>query len=503
MNEIITGINSAFTPYALMANATGVFLGIIFGSIPGLSASMGIALLLPLTFGLPSVDALAMLLGMYAGAIYGGSISAILLGTPGTVAAAATVLEGPHLTAQGKSRKALEMATCASFIGGICSAFFLVLCAPLLAGIATSFGSAEYFALAVFALCIVSTLSSGNALKGLAATFVGLYLSTIGIDPISGDFRNTFNNNNLISGIPLVPILVGLFAFSQVLLSVENLFANKSSTLAPKNISNKALTFKELCAQKINLMRSSCIGIIMGIIPATGPTTAAFIAYAESKRFSKQPELYGKGSLEAIASTESANNAATGGALIPMLTLGVPGDVLPAIMLGALLMQGLAPGPLLFEQHKATVMGIFAAFFIANFLILAFGYVAIRFMGKIVTIPTAILMPIVMILCTIGAYSVNHSSFDLLIMFIFGILGFAMLKFDIPQPPLLLALILAPLAESNFRRTLTISRNDFSVFFTSPIACVILIISALILLKSLKDIYKESFSKKIPKDIVE
>ncbi len=490
MNEIITGIYNACTPYALLANASGVFLGIIFGSIPGLTASMGIALLIPLTFGLPPVDALAMLLGMYAGAIYGGSISAILLGTPGTVAAAATVLEGPHLTAQGQSRKALEMATFASFFGGICSAIFLVLCAPLLASIATSFGSAEYFALAVFALCIVSTLSSNNPLKGLAATFAGLYLSTIGIDPISGDFRNTFNNHNLFSGLSLVPILVGLFAISQVLISIESIFAGKNKTLSQKEVSNKGLSFKEIYSNKLNLIRSSLIGIIMGVIPATGPTAAAFIAYAESKRHAKKPELYGKGSLEAIAATESANNGATGGALIPMLTLGVPGDVLTAIMLGALLMQGLAPGPLLFEQHKSTVMGIFAAFFIANFLILAFGYLAIRFMGKVVTLPTAILMPIVLILCTIGSYSVNHSSFDLIIMFVFGIVGFGMLKLNVPQAPLLLALVLAPLAESNFRRTLTISRNDFSVFFTSPIACVILIISAFILLKSLRDVYK-------------
>ncbi len=475
-----------------MANFMGVLLGIIFGSIPGLTASMGIALLIPLTFGLASVEAFSMLLGMYAGAIYGGSISAILLGTPGTVAAAATLLEGPHLTAKGQSRKALEMATFASFFGGTFSAIFLVLCAPLLAGIATSFGPAEYFALAVFALCVVATLSSGNMLKGLAATFVGLYLASIGIDPVSGDFRNTFDNNNLINGITLIPTLIGLFAVSQVLLCIEHIFRGQNSIVRQGNVSNKRLNFKEIYSNKINLIRSSLIGVIIGIIPATGPTAATFIAYAESKRFSKNPELFGHGSLEGIAATESANNGVTGGALIPMLTLGVPGDVLTAIMLGALMIQGLAPGPLLFEQHQSTVAGIFTAFFIANFLILGLGYVAVRFMGKIVNVPANILMPIVLVLCTIGSYAVNHSSFDLVIMFVFGILGYLMLKLDIAQSPLLLSLILAPLAESNFRRALTISRNDFSIFFTSPISCIILVIALIVLLKSAKNQWKKT-----------
>ncbi len=491
MDEIFAGIQIAFSLNALMANFAGVLLGIIFGSIPGLTASMGIALLIPLTFGLASVDAFAMLLGMYAGAIYGGSISAILLGTPGTVAAAATVLEGPHLTAKGQARKALEMATFASFFGGTFSAVFLVLCAPVLAGIATSFGPAEYFALAVFALCVVATLSSGNVVKGLAATFVGLYLATIGIDPISGDFRNTFDNNNLLNGISLIPALVGLFAVSQVLLCIEHIFAGQNTIVQHGKFSNQGLSLNEIYINKVNLIRSSLIGIIIGIIPATGPSAATFIAYAEAKRFSKKPEMFGHGSLEGIAATESANNGVTGGALIPMLTLGVPGDVLTAIMLGALMIQGLAPGPLLFEQHMTTVAGIFTAFFIANFLILGLGFIVVRFMGKIVDMRASILMPIVLVLCSIGSYAANHSSFDLIIMAVFGILGYGMLKLDIAQPPLLLSLILAPLAESNFRRALSISRNDFSIFFTSPIASTILAIALFIVLRSIRNEWKK------------
>ncbi len=492
MDEIWAGIQIAFTFNAIMANLAGVSLGIIFGSMPGLTATMGIALLIPLTFGMSSVDAFAMLLGMYAGAIYGGSISAILVGTPGTVAAAATMLEGPHLTAKGQSRKALEMATFASFFGGTLSAIFLVICAPLLAKAATSFGPAEYFALAIFALSVVATLSSGNVLKGLAATFIGLFLSTIGVDPVSGDFRNTYDNYNLINGIELVPSLVGLFAVSQVFLSIENLFRGQTNIVQQGKFSNEPLTLKEIWFNRINLIRSSFIGIFIGIIPATGPTAATFIAYAESKRFAKKPELFGKGSLEGIAATESSNNGVTGGALIPLMTLGVPGDVLTAIMLGALMIQGLTPGPMLFEDHGSTVAGIFSAFFISNFLILVVGYVAIRFLGKVVTVPSAILMPIVLTLCAVGSYAANHSSFDLVIMAGFGLVGYIMLKLNISQPPLLLAMILAPLAESNFRRTLAISRDDFSVFFTSPIACSILAVTLLIVVKSFWDEWKRA-----------
>ncbi len=487
MEDLVNGIHMALGFPALTANFVGVVLGIIFGSMPGLTASMGIALLIPLTFGMPSVQAFAMLLGMYAGAIYGGSISAILLGTPGTVAAAATALEGPHLTAKGQSRKTLEMATFASFFGGTLSAVFLALCAPLLANVATSFGPAEYFALAVFALSVVATITSGHMLKGLASACIGLYLATIGIDPVSGDFRNTFDSTYLINGISLVPALVGLFALSQVFLSIEKSLCGQVSILQQKNCSNEGLSYKDIWIHKFHLLRSSLIGIFIGIIPATGPSAATFIAYAEAKRFAKKPELFGKGSLEAIAATESANNSVTGGALIPMLTLGVPGDVLTAIMLGALMIQGLAPGPMLFEEHGSTVAGIFAAFFISNFLILLLGYMVVRFLGKIIIVPTAILMPLVLVLCTVGSYGAQHSTFDLAIMAAFGLLGYTMLKLHIPQPPLLLAMILAPLAESNFRRALAISRNDFSIFFTSPIACAIFFITIVIIIKSLRN----------------
>ncbi len=444
--EVLEGILNAMSLSCLLANLMGVALGIIFGALPGLTSAMGVALLIPLTFGMPSIDAFSALLGMYVGSIYGGCITAILVGTPGTVAAAATMLEGPALTAKGESRRALDMATIASFIGGIFSSLVLVTIAPLLAKAAMSFGAPEYFAVAVFGLAIVSSLSSGEVIKGLIAMSLGLLFSCIGLDPITGDMRNTFDNPNLFNGLSLVPVLIGLFAVSQVLVTIEDV-----------------------------------IGTIIGIIPATGVSAASFLAYSEAKRNSKTPEQFGKGCLEGIAATESSNNAVCGGALIPLLTLGVPGDIVTAIMLGALMIQGLTPGPLLFVEHPVTVYGLFAAFVIANIFMLGTGLLTVRVAGKIIAIPGNLLMPVVLTLCVVGGYAVNNSTFDLLVVAIFGTLGYFMQKFDIPQPPLLLAMILSPIAETNFRRALSISQNDYSIFYTSPVTCIILFVSFLII----------------------
>lgn len=486
--NIFDGIGIALSMGSLLANLMGVVLGIIFGALPGLTAAMGVALLIPLTFGMAPVEAFSALLGMYVGAIYGGCITAILVGTPGTVSAAATMLEGPSLTARGESRRALDMATWASFIGGTVSALALVSVAPLLARAAMSFGAAEYFAVAVFGLTVVASLSSGQLVKGLIAAAAGLFLATIGLDPVTGDMRNTFDNPNLFNGLSLVPVLVGLFAMSQVLVTIEDVIRGVS--LKEGTVSKRGLSLKDLASNTVNFIRSSVIGTLIGIIPATGVSAATFLAYSEAKRFSKTPEMYGKGCLEGIAATESSNNAVCGGALIPLLTLGVPGDIITAIMLGALMIQGLTPGPLLFVEHPVTVYGIFAAFIIANILMLVCGLIAVRGAGKIIAIPGAVLMPIVITLCVVGGYAVNNSTFDLLVVAIFGTVGYLMIKCDFPQPPLLLAMILEPIAEANFRRALTISQNDYSIFYTSPVACIILLVSLLVLLKPVYDDFR-------------
>ena len=415
---ILEGLTNALSLGSIIANLMGVALGIIFGALPGLTAAMGVALLIPLTFGMPAIEAFSALLGMYCGAIYGGCITAILVGTPGTVSAAATMLEGPSLTARGESRRALQMATWASFIGGMFSALVLVTVAPLLAKAAMSFGAPEYFAVAVFGLTVVSSLSTGNMLKGMISAFIGLFLATIGLDPITGDLRNTFDNPNLFSGLSLVPVLVGLFAMSQVIVTVEDVF--RGVTLKGGNLSSKGLSLRDMKDNVVNFLRSSVIGTLIGIVPATGVSAATFMAYGEAKRFSKHPEMFGKGAIDGIAATESSNNAVCGGALIPLLTLGVPGDIVTAIILGALMIQGLTPGPLLFVEHPVTVYGIFAAFIIANVLMLILGLIAIRGSNKIIAIPSGVLMPIVVTLCAVGGYAVNNNMFDLLIVAIFG-----------------------------------------------------------------------------------
>lgn len=482
---ILEGLTNALSLGSIIANLMGVALGIIFGALPGLTAAMGVALLIPLTFGMPAIEAFSALLGMYCGAIYGGCITAILVGTPGTVSAAATMLEGPSLTARGESRRALQMATWASFIGGMFSALVLVTVAPLLAKAAMSFGAPEYFAVAVFGLTVVSSLSTGNMLKGMISAFIGLFLATIGLDPITGDLRNTFDNPNLFSGLALVPVLVGLFAMSQVIVTVEDVF--RGVTLKGGNLSSKGLSLRDMKDNVVNFLRSSVIGTLIGIVPATGVSAATFMAYGEAKRFSKHPEMFGKGAIDGIAATESSNNAVCGGALIPLLTLGVPGDIVTAIILGALMIQGLTPGPLLFVEHPVTVYGIFAAFIIANVLMLILGLIAIRGSNKIIAIPSGVLMPIVVTLCAVGGYAVNNNMFDLLIVAIFGVVGYFMIKCDIPQPPMLLAMILAGIAETNFRRALSISQNDYSIFYTSPVAMCILAVSLFVLIKPIYD----------------
>lgn len=482
---ILEGLTNAFSLGSLLANLMGVALGIIFGALPGLTAAMGVALLIPLTFGMPAIEAFSALLGMYCGAIYGGCITAILVGTPGTVSAAATMLEGPALTARGESRRALQMATWASFIGGIFSSLVLVTVAPLLAKAAMSFGAPEYFAVAVFGLTVVSSLSTGNMLKGMISAFIGLFLATIGLDPITGDLRNTFDNPNLFSGLSLVPVLVGLFAMSQVIVTVEDVF--RGVTLKGGNLSSRGLSLRDMKDNVVNFLRSSIIGTLIGIVPATGVSAATFMAYGEAKRFSKHPEMFGKGAIDGIAATESSNNAVCGGALIPLLTLGVPGDIVTAIILGALMIQGLTPGPLLFVEHPVTVYGIFAAFIIANVLMLILGLIAIRGSNKIIAIPSGVLMPIVVTLCAVGGYAVNNNMFDLLIVAIFGVVGYLMIKCNIPQPPMLLAMILAGIAETNFRRALSISQNDYSIFYTSPVAMCILAVSLFVLIKPIYD----------------
>lgn len=494
MDTFLSALAAACGFEALLANLLGVALGIVFGALPGLTAVMGVALLIPLTFGLPPVVAFSSLLGMYCGAIYAGSITAILVSTPGTAAAAATMLEGPRLTARGESLRALEMTTVASFIGGVFSCFILAGVAPQLARFALNFSAPEYFALGIFGLTIVATLSEGALLKGCIAACLGLLIAMVGMDPLTGNLRLTFDSANLINGVSLIPALVGLYALSQVFLTCEDIFRGKR--LSAVNISRKGISLAEIWANRSALLRGSLIGTFIGIVPATGSGTASFAAYSEAKRNSRHPEAFGKGAIEGLAATESANNAVTGGALIPLLTLGIPGDVVTAVILGALMIQGMTPGPLLFQEQGALVYSIFISLLLANVFMLVLGMASVRVFSKIVSIPGGILMPLVTTLCVVGGYALNNSNFDLGVMAVFGILGWIMTKASIPLAPLLLAMILSGIIETNFRRALSISDNDYTVFLTRPVCAVFLCISLFILFNLLRKEWKKAAAQR-------
>lgn len=489
MNEVLEGLAFALAPLAILANLLGVAIGIIFGALPGLTATMGLALIVPLTFGIPPVVAFSALLGVYVGAVYAGSITATLIGTPGTAAAAATLMEGPALARKGESKKALTMTTVASFIGGIFSCVVLILVAPQLAKVALSFGPPEYFALALFGVSIVAGISGDSLLKGVIAGLIGLFVATIGMDPITGTNRYTFGIPELLNGIDVVPALVGLFAISEVLTRLENKGKSVAKSIKDSSI---GLKFEEISRNWFNLLRSSAIGTFIGIIPATGSGVAAFVAYNELKRTSKEKEKFGKGNIDGLAATESSNSAVTGGALVPLLTLGIPGDVITAVLLGALMIQGYSPGPTLFTDNVDFIYGIFTALILANIFMLVLGLGASRIFPKLLKIPEEILMPIIVVLCVLGAYSISNSPFDVLIMLVFGLLGYTMLKVGLPLAPMLLAMILAPIVETNFRRAMIISENDYSIFFTRPVSLVILVITLLVFIGIIRSQFKKN-----------
>lgn len=461
----------------IIAALLSVAVGIIVGSLPGLSAAMGVALLIPITFGMPAETALIALAGVYCGAMYGGSISAILLHTPGTSSAAATAIDGYPMTLKGQAGKALATATIASFIGGIFSSIALYVLSPLLADLALKFGPKEYFWLSIFGLTIIAGVSAKSMLKGLLSGALGLVLSTIGMDPMLGIPRFTFGLNGLLEGLPFTATLIGLFSMSQVLL------------LAEKKI--KQLTGEREVKDKVHLNKdelkritpislwTAAIGTVVGILPGAGGTIASFIGYNEAKRFTKNKEAFGTGIIEGVAGPEAANNAVTGGSLIPTLTLGIPGNSVTAILLGGLVIQGLRPGPDLFTVHGKTTYTFFAGFVIVNILILILGLFAVRLFAKVSKVSDAVLIPIIFALSVIGSYAISNNMLDVWVMFIFGIVGYFVKKFNLNSAAIVLALILGPIGETGLRRTLIMNKGNYMALFTGTISWVLIVISLL------------------------
>ena len=475
----------------------GVAGGICIGALPGLTATMGVALLLPLTFGMDASQGILMLLGIYCGAIYGGSISAILLHTPGTPASAATAIDGYKLAQRGEAGRALGASTLSSYIGGVVSVICLWLISPQLAKIALKFSSAEFFLLAVFGLCIIGNISGGNIEKGLICGCFGVLVACVGIDSVTGYPRFSFGKNvNFLAGISYIPIMIGLFAMSQAFENIEEIFTEEKAQYEVTSILPKKEDMKRIF--KIAPL-TGLIGTFIGIVPGAGADIGSFVGYNVSQNLTKNDDGYklGEGNIDGVIGPEGGNNGVTGGAMIPMLTLGVPGDAVTAIMIGALTLQGLAPGPMLFIQHKVLVYTIFLGMFIANTIMVLMGLSGIRVFTKVLSIPKVILTPIIFALCVIGSYAMRNNFFDVYTMLIAGVIGYFLTKIKVPTSPAILGLILGPMAEKNFRVALLKSDGNPATFFSTGICWFFIALILISLFGSkLKDLLGKLFKKK-------
>lgn len=453
-------------PKLLLVMALGVAGGIFIGAMPGLTALMGVTLLLPFTYGMDATAGMLMLLSITFGAIYGGSITAILIKTPGTPASAATVLDGGPMADRGEGGRAVGISTLASFFGGFLSAVICAAVSPQLAKIALEFGPGEYFALAVFGLTIIASISGKSLTKGLISAMIGLILCSVGLDPITGFPRLTFGVANLLSGFEVVPLLIGIFAISNVL---GNIVEGVSTNFTQQKVTRVIPTWEDAKKCLPVSIRSGLIGTFIGCVPAAGADIGAFVSYDMAKRLSKNSKDFGTGIIEGVAAPEAGNNGVTGGAMVPMLTLGVPGDATTAILLGALTLQGLQPGPLLFRDHAPVVFQIFAGMLVANVIMLVLGMLGVRMYLKFVSVKPYYLNPVIFLMCVVGSYALRNNMFDVVVMMIAGVVGYFFNKLEVPPSPMVLALILGPMAESNLRRALISSKGSLSIFWSRPI----------------------------------
>ncbi|MEM8688100.1 MAG: tripartite tricarboxylate transporter permease [Pseudomonadota bacterium] len=462
-------IISAFTLFATFENAIALFIGVVFGvvigAIPGMTTPMGVALALPFTFTMQPVTGILLLLGVYKGGLYGGSITAILINAPGTPAASCTGLDGYPLAKKGEARRALDMALYASCTADFISNLSLIFLAGLLASFALKFGPPEFFTLIVFSLTIIAGVSGDDLLKGLGSACLGLVLATIGLDLVYGSNRFIFGEYQLMSGLNFIPVLIGLFALPEVF----NFFASKVRPHEVSALAGLSASFADYAKNLKSIIRGSVIGVSLGAIPGIGGAPAAFLSYSEAKRTSPRGDNFGKGELEGVAAAEAGNNGVAGATLIPLLALGVPGDIITAIILGAFMIHGLRPGPLLFQDNINLIYALFMGIMLSSAYLFVVGKLSIRAIAKIADVPHRILFPVVLILCVFGAYAINNTIFDVLVMFIMGIVGYGMRLLGIPAAPFLIAFILGPLLEDNFRQSLLLGKGDFTIFVRSYI----------------------------------
>ncbi|MGV6874345.1 tripartite tricarboxylate transporter permease [Pseudochelatococcus sp. B33] len=473
ISNLAIGVQALAGWEPLLAVVAGIILGIAVGVLPGLSASTGVALLLPFTWFLDPAIALILLGSIYTAAEYGGAITAIAINTPGEPSSMVTALDGYPMTKQGRMHEALSIALVTSVIGGLIGTVVLILFAPSLAEVALTFGPAEYVALGVLGLTLAASLSTGDYIKGAITTVLGLLLTTVGQDPITGSLRFTFGSTELIEGIDLIPAIIGLFAASEVFaeIGVKDSEGNKAKVKQEK----KRMRLADYWALRRTTLVGSFFGVLIGIFPGAGTTISSLVSYAEARRYSKKPEDFGKGSPEGVAASESANNACVGGALVPMLTLGIPGSGTTAVMLSALIMHGLQPGPELFVQNQALVYGLFASLILANIVMLGIGAAGINLWLAVMRLPKSALMAMIISLCIVGAYGVNNSMTDVYQMLAFGVVGFLLKRYGYPVATVVLGLVLGFMIETNLRRTVLL--GGWESFVNQPIALVLLLIA--------------------------
>lgn len=465
-DNIMAGLSLVGNVEAILALFVGVVIGTIGGAIPGLSATMAVALTLPFTFAMQPITGILLLLGVYKGGIFGGSIPAILIKTPGTPASSATVLDGYPMAEKGQSGRALGMALWASCTADLISNLSLILFAGFLASFALKFGPPEFFTLILFSLTIIAGVSGKSLLRGALSAMSGLLLATVGLDLVYGTNRFTFGDPNMMGGLNFIAVLIGLFAIPEILSMVWD---PKPHQGAARQLGKDTVTFADYKRCFKSIVRGSFIGVFLGSIPGIGAAPSAFLSYSEARRNSPNKENFGKGEIEGVAASEAGNNGVAGATLIPLLALGIPGDVITAIIIGAFMVHGLQPGPMMFITNVDIIYGLFIGLIVSSVFLFIVGSVAIRGFKFVADIPRGVLFPSVLVFCVYGVFAVNNNIFDVGVMFAVGWLGFLMLRNDIPAAPFLIAFILGPILEDNFRQAMLMSGSSPAILFRGPI----------------------------------
>jgi putative tricarboxylic transport membrane protein len=482
LHDLLAAGAAVFTFNVLIAIAIGMFVGLVIGAIPGLTITMGMALLSPFTFFVEPVLGISFLIGLYKGGTFGGTISAVLIGTPGTASNAAVMEDGFALKNQGKAGIALHGGLLGALVGDFAGSIALVFMAPALASVAIHFGPQEFFALVLFSLTMVCYVSGTSLTKGLIAAGFGLFLSLIGTDPIGGTQRLTFGISDLSSGIETIAIVTGLFGIAEVLIQMEKFGRGETGQPPPiSSIGSIHIPFRDFISRWATILRSSMIGTFIGILPGIGAETSTWVSYGVAKRLSKHPERFGKGELDGVIAPEAASNAECGAAMIPMMVFGIPGDIVTAILMSAFIAQGLQPGPFLLTEHRETIYSLFLSVLVSTVFLYVVGRATMPWWGKILSIPTPLLYGMVVIFCIVGTYSIHSNVFDIYVMLAFGVIGYFMRKFGIAIAPMILTFILSTILEESLRRGLVQSGGSILSFAERPIAAFFFALTVVVL----------------------